>query len=184
MARSRAAADRLVEAVKRAVGAVLPDRGSSGSGARLRLPVPSTPPPRVRETASTAGRAARDTARAAAQAAGRSATAVREAASSTVGTVKGAAAETARSARRGARRAGGTARRETASAASTSKAAGGTAATSARRGAQRTREAAATGEPYERWTRAELYERAQELDIEGRSTMNKQQLIDALRAAG
>ncbi|MEZ5376363.1 MAG: Rho termination factor N-terminal domain-containing protein [Acidimicrobiales bacterium] len=30
------------------------------------------------------------------------------------------------------------------------------------------------------WTRADLYERAQELDIEGRSGMNKAQLIDAL----
>jgi hypothetical protein len=39
-----------------------------------------------------------------------------------------------------------------------------------------------TGTPYEQWTRADLYERAQELDIEGRSTMSKQQLIDALRA--
>ncbi len=40
-----------------------------------------------------------------------------------------------------------------------------------------------TGTPYERWTRADLYERAQELDIGGRSTMSKQQLIDALRAS-
>jgi hypothetical protein len=40
-----------------------------------------------------------------------------------------------------------------------------------------------SGTPYERWTRADLYERAQELDIDGRSTMSKQQLIDALRAS-
>ena len=39
-----------------------------------------------------------------------------------------------------------------------------------------------TGTPYNRWTRADLYERAQELDIEGRSTMSKQQLLDALRS--
>jgi hypothetical protein len=39
-----------------------------------------------------------------------------------------------------------------------------------------------TGTPYEQWTRADLYERAQELDIVGRSTMSKQQLIDSLRA--
>jgi hypothetical protein len=40
----------------------------------------------------------------------------------------------------------------------------------------------ASGTPYERWTRADLYERAQELDIAGRSTMSKRELIDALRA--
>jgi tetrahydromethanopterin S-methyltransferase subunit G len=33
------------------------------------------------------------------------------------------------------------------------------------------------------WTKAELYERAQELDIEGRSTMSKRELIRAIRAA-
>lgn len=37
--------------------------------------------------------------------------------------------------------------------------------------------------PYESWTKNELYDRAQELDIEGRSTMSKQQLVKALRAA-
>ena len=35
---------------------------------------------------------------------------------------------------------------------------------------------------YETWTRAELYERAQELNIEGRSGMKKHDLIAALRA--
>lgn len=39
-----------------------------------------------------------------------------------------------------------------------------------------------TGVPYEDWTRAELYQRAQELDIDGRATMNKAQLVRALRA--
>ncbi len=34
---------------------------------------------------------------------------------------------------------------------------------------------------YEEWSRDDLYERAQEIGIEGRSKMNKQQLIDALR---
>lgn len=38
-----------------------------------------------------------------------------------------------------------------------------------------------TGTPYEEWTKSELYERAQELDIEGRSGMSKRQLITALR---
>lgn len=35
--------------------------------------------------------------------------------------------------------------------------------------------------PYEEWTRGELYERARELEIEGRSKMNKDELIAALR---
>jgi hypothetical protein len=38
-----------------------------------------------------------------------------------------------------------------------------------------------SGTPYEQWTRVDLYHRAQELDVDGRATMNKQQLIAALR---
>jgi hypothetical protein len=38
-----------------------------------------------------------------------------------------------------------------------------------------------SGTPYEQWTRVDLYHRAQELDIDGRATMNKKQLIAALR---
>ena len=34
---------------------------------------------------------------------------------------------------------------------------------------------------YEEWTREELYERAKELDIDRRSKMSKNELIDALR---
>lgn len=34
---------------------------------------------------------------------------------------------------------------------------------------------------YEDWNKDELYERAQELDIEGRSDMDKDELISALR---
>jgi len=33
------------------------------------------------------------------------------------------------------------------------------------------------------WTKAELYDRAQELDIQGRSTMDKRELIDAIHAS-
>lgn len=36
--------------------------------------------------------------------------------------------------------------------------------------------------PYEEWTVDELYERAQELEIEGRSDMTKEELIEALRS--
>lgn len=39
-----------------------------------------------------------------------------------------------------------------------------------------------SGTPYEQWTRADLYARAQELDVDGRSTMSKKQLIAALRS--
>lgn len=35
--------------------------------------------------------------------------------------------------------------------------------------------------PYEDWTKEELYERARELEIEGRSEMSKNELIGALR---
>ena len=38
-----------------------------------------------------------------------------------------------------------------------------------------------SGTPYEQWTKADLYERAQELDVDGRSGMSKPQLIAALR---
>lgn len=36
-------------------------------------------------------------------------------------------------------------------------------------------------QPYEEWTKDDLYERAKEIDIEGRSNMDKDELIDALR---
>lgn len=35
--------------------------------------------------------------------------------------------------------------------------------------------------PYEEWTKDDLYDRAQDLDIEGRSDMTKDELIEALR---
>ena len=38
-----------------------------------------------------------------------------------------------------------------------------------------------SSQKYEDWNKDDLYERAQELDIEGRSDMNKDELIDALR---
>jgi hypothetical protein len=40
-----------------------------------------------------------------------------------------------------------------------------------------------SGAPYETWTKEQLYHRAQDLDIDGRSSMTKKQLVSALRAA-
>jgi hypothetical protein len=44
-------------------------------------------------------------------------------------------------------------------------------------------DAPGSGRPYERWTKAELLDRAKELEVEGRYGMSKAQLIRALRAA-
>ncbi len=44
-------------------------------------------------------------------------------------------------------------------------------------------DAAPRGIAYEEWTKSDLYDRAQELDIDGRSSMSKRQLINALRSA-
>lgn len=35
--------------------------------------------------------------------------------------------------------------------------------------------------PYDEWTKSELYDRAKEIGIDGRSKMSKDELIDALR---
>ncbi len=42
-------------------------------------------------------------------------------------------------------------------------------------------EAGGHAKPYEEWTKDELYGRAQELDVSGRSGMTKDELIRALR---
>ncbi len=44
-------------------------------------------------------------------------------------------------------------------------------------------DAPSSGTPYESWTKDDLYQRAQELDIDGRSTMSKKELIAALRSS-
>lgn len=53
----------------------------------------------------------------------------------------------------------------------------------ARRAVDAVDDGPSSGTPYEQWSKADLYERAQELDIEGRSAMSKRELIAALRAA-
>lgn len=35
--------------------------------------------------------------------------------------------------------------------------------------------------PYEEWTKEELYDKAKEIDLKGRATLNKDELIKALR---
>jgi hypothetical protein len=44
-------------------------------------------------------------------------------------------------------------------------------------------DAPGTGTPYEQWTKAELVERAKELEVVGPTRMSKKELIKALRAA-
>jgi gas vesicle protein len=53
----------------------------------------------------------------------------------------------------------------------------------ARRAIDAVDDSPSSGTPYEQWSKSELYERAQELDIDGRSSMSKRELIDALRSA-
>lgn len=36
-------------------------------------------------------------------------------------------------------------------------------------------------DPYEEWTKDELYDKAQQIGIDGRSSMDKEELIEALR---
>lgn len=52
----------------------------------------------------------------------------------------------------------------------------------ARRATAAVDDSPSSGTPYEQWTKSELYERAQELDVDGRSGMSKRELIAALRA--
>jgi hypothetical protein len=52
---------------------------------------------------------------------------------------------------------------------------------SAARGRSAVGRAGGRSPSYESWTRAELYHRAVELGVTGRSGMNKAQLVDALR---
>lgn len=51
----------------------------------------------------------------------------------------------------------------------------------ARRAIDTVDDSPSSGTPYEQWSKADLYERAQELDIDGRSAMSKDELIAALR---
>lgn len=51
----------------------------------------------------------------------------------------------------------------------------------AKAGGQRPAHTGGKASQYEQWTRDDLYERAKEIGIDGRSKMDKGELIDALR---
>lgn len=124
----------------------------AGNGQRPSEPIPSTAPPRLQE----AGRRVHDVASAAASG-------VSEVASHTAGVVTGTL----------------TAVRDH----TVGRAASGR--TDAPDRADPDPDAGAApgaGIPYEEWTKADLYERAQELDVPGRSKMSKSELIEALRS--
>ncbi|MDP9022453.1 MAG: Rho termination factor N-terminal domain-containing protein [Actinomycetota bacterium] len=148
---------------------------------------------RVRNKIPAPARSPSQAARGARQAATQTAGTARDAASRTAGAAKDAAARTAGTVRDGAQRTVATARDATRRTATTARGAAREAAVTARDTSQETAETAtsearrtaeeasrAVGPDYEEWTRAELYERAQELDIEGRSQMNKDELVKAL----
>ncbi len=52
---------------------------------------------------------------------------------------------------------------------------------SANRGRRAVAAEGGTSPSYEEWTRDDLYSRAQELDVDGRSDMTKDELVEALR---
>lgn len=154
---------------------------------------------RVVSTARTGASTATGQARSAGE---RTATSGQRSAKQVAGQARSAAQRTAKSATAGVKETVGQAR---SAAGRTSKVAGDAAkqtAGQARAQAGRTADAAASageallddatdavessgrpvGVPYEEWTKADLYERAQELDVDGRSAMSKDELIAALRA--
>ncbi len=52
---------------------------------------------------------------------------------------------------------------------------------SANRGRSETGRAGGTSSKYEKWSKDDLYEKAKDVGIDGRSKMNKRELVDALR---
>lgn len=158
---------------------------------------------RVDRVVTTARTGASTTAGQARSATERTATTGVSAAKQTSGQARSAAGRTAKTAQTATKEAVGQARSAAERTASTARGAAKQTAGQARAQAKRTRDRAAKeaegliddatdavestdrprGVPYEDWTKDDLYQRAQELDIEGRSTMSKQQLVVALRSA-
>lgn len=200
MANTKSPVGRIVDAAKRVVDAVTPGE-ESGRSEDKRGPIPATSPPGLKKAGETAKRVASTTAKTAKDAASKTVETAKGAAGATVDTARrsaGRTGETARSgakdtkstAKKGARKTAKKARSGAEDTTSTAKKGARKTAKKARSGARSTADSAkqATGSdkpgpgvPYEEWTKADLYERAQELDISGRSSMNKSELIDALR---
>jgi len=105
---------------------------------------------------------------------------LRDSGATVVGQTRSAADRTRISAERNAREAVGQARAQGDQA---TKRLDDIAERTARRVTSAVDDSPSSGTPYEQWTKADLYERAQELDVEGRSTMSKRELIKALRNA-
>ena len=130
-------------------------------------------------TTDTAEQGAREVAGQARTAATRTARTAEQGGRQVAGQTRSAVSRTAKTAEQGGREVAGQAEAQGAAVA-------GTAEREANRAVDRAADAVGdtpgSGVAYEDWTRAQLYERAQELDIDGRATMNKADLIDALRA--
>lgn len=103
---------------------------------------------------------------------------LRDSGATVVGQTRSAADRTMEQASTGAKEVAGQARAQGERASSRLD---GIADRTARRATAAVDDSPSSGTPYEQWTKSELYERAQELDIEGRSGMSKAQLIAALR---
>jgi hypothetical protein len=157
----------IVFGVARRVIDIVTPGSSNGGQTSARGPAPVTPPPKLREF----GRRAQDTAHRVADVTtdvmSTTATAVRERAAETIGAVG----------ERGEEAAAATDTRPEPDAVSE-------AAESATQAVEPEPDTPGQGVPYEQWTKAQLYERAQELEVPGRSQMSKGELVAALRQAG
>ena len=158
---------------------------------------------RVDRVVTTARTGASTTAGQARSATERTATTAQTGLDQTAGQARSAAGRTAKAAKSAAKEAAGQARSAAERTAATARESAKQTAGQARAQAKRTRDRAERetegliddaveavesngrrrGVPYEEWTKDELYERAQELDLDGRSSMTKQQLVDALRSS-
>ena len=135
----------------------------------------------VDRTSSTAQRTTKETIGQARSAVGRTSSTAQRTGRQTVGQARSAVERTSSTARRTSKETIGQAR---AQAKITGKAARQS-ATALFDDATRAIEPDGDGKPaaIDDWTKAELYERAQELDIDGRSSMSKVELVRALRSA-
>lgn len=176
---------RVVEKARDVVLRVLPGGGESEDRDSPRAPAPVTAPPQVKAAGDKARQAAKTAARRTSQAASASASSASEAATKVADKLRGEddGTETSpvkRARTKAADAAEATARKADEASEKVARKAEHK-ASEQRQDAAGADETPGSGRPYEQWTKAELYQRAQELDIDGRSTMNKDDLIEALR---